>query len=87
MADTSDPTPRSHADSFAGIRAVAAAQVDDLRNGTIVVGNANAITNTLGLILRSVKLEIDVGKALGQRPDLGFMMGSGTTPEAGDAEP
>lgn len=70
------------------IRNILAEQIQGLRAGETVPATANAITNAVGKILSSVKLEMEYSKLSGTQPNIGFLrLSAGSAGEPKGAEP
>ncbi len=61
------------------MRSILTEQIDGLRAGTATAATVNAISNAVGKILSSLKLEIEYHKMIGKRPNIKAML---SEPEA-----
>lgn len=55
------------------IRAVLSDEVERLRTGQSTAATANAVTNAVGKILSSVKLEMEYLRLSGRKPDIALL--------------
>lgn len=60
------------------LRVTLSDQIRGLQRGDVTPGIANAITNTSGKLLSTVKLEMDYCKLVGKTPNIPLLLGSGS---------
>lgn len=59
--------------SFREVRSILAAEIAKLRRGDTTAANVNAVTNAVGKLLSSYKLEIEISKLLGKKPNAALL--------------
>jgi len=67
--------------TFREVRSILAAEIAKLRNGDTTAANVNAVTNAVGKLLSSYKLEIEISKLLGKKPNATLLTEGETKPE------
>lgn len=56
--------------TFDELRSILSDEIDKLRNGDTTAVTVNAISNATGKYLSSIKLQLELYKMLGRRPDV-----------------
>jgi hypothetical protein len=64
------------------IRAILSDEIDRLRSDESTPAQANAITNAVGKILSTVKLEMEYQRLTGRKANIALLNGSNADPEA-----
>ena len=72
--------------AFDELRSILSDEINKLRNGDTTAVTVNAISNATGKYLSSVKLQLEMYKMLGQRPDVQGLLPDDTTEEAASEE-
>jgi hypothetical protein len=72
--------------TFREVRSILAAEIAKLRNGDTTAANVNAVTNAIGKLLSSYKLEIEISKLLGKKPNA-TLLTEGETKTEEEPEP
>ena len=77
--------------TFDELRSILSDEINKLRNGDTTAVTVNAISNATGKYLSSVKLQLEMYKMLGQRPDVQGLLpdeneGDGTERIPGDSD-
>jgi hypothetical protein len=72
--------------SFREVRSILAAEIAKLRAGDTTAANVNAVTNAIGKLLSSYKLEIEISKLLGKKPNA-TLLTEGDAPPDEQLEP
>ncbi len=67
--------------TFDELRSILSDEINKLRNGDTTAVTVNAISNATGKYLSSVKLQLEMYKMLGQRPDVQGLLPDETTEE------
>jgi len=57
------------------LRKIMAEEIGKIRSGDTTAANVNAITNAVGKILSTVKMEIEYNKLMGRTPVIDFIQG------------
>jgi hypothetical protein len=73
--------------SFREVRSILAAEIAKLRAGDTTAANVNAVTNAVGKLLSSYKLEIEISKLLGKKPNATLLTEGDATQEDAQLEP
>jgi len=55
------------------LRGILVEEMEKLRNDETTPARANAVNNTAGTILRSVKLEMEYARIIGLKPEIKFI--------------
>jgi hypothetical protein len=59
------------------LRSIQWEQIQAIRNGTATAQNVNAISNAMGKILQSIKLELEYHKLVGKTPNMPELLAGG----------
>ena len=71
--------------TFREVRSILAMEIAKLRSGDTTAANVNAVTNAIGKLLSSYKLEIEISKLLGKKPNEMLLTEGETSPESTEA--
>ena len=75
--------------TFDQLRSILSDEIDKLRSGDTTAVTVNAISNASGKYLSSIKLQLEIYKMLGRRPDIQGLLPDDITEEKGsdDSDP
>jgi hypothetical protein len=70
--------------SFRELRGVLADEIRKLRDGLTTAVTVNALSNASGKLIQSAKIELEICKFIGKKPNFGLLTSAAPAPPPGD---
>lgn len=68
------PAPSPRTKTLTELQGILSDQIDKVVAGEVTPANANAVVNATGVILRSVKLQMDYYRQIGRTPNIPLLL-------------